>query len=234
MKTVAIVLSGGSGRRMNSDIPKQYMDLLSKPVIYYSLAAFDKSRVDEIVLVVGKGDIPYVRDEVLAPFAFGKKIIFTEGGRERADSVLSGLTACSDADYVLIHDGARPLVTPQMIDRMMEDVFREQACVAAVPVKDTLKYSDDGTYVDHTVDRKTLMAMQTPQAFRRSLLADAYRAMEERGEEASTAAITDDAMLIELFTDRKVFLSEGDYGNIKITTPEDLIMAEIFLQKRAI
>lgn len=229
VKATAIVLSAGSGRRMGSDLPKQYLDLCGFPVLYYSLRAFDESIVDEIVLVVSEDYMDYVQENIVSKYSFSKKITLVKGGSERVDSVLCGLSAC-DSDYVLIHDGARPLVEASFINEMLSEVKTRGALVAAVPVKDTLKYTEDLVSVSHTVDRSHVMAMQTPQAFERALLSGAYRAMKEAG--AGGASITDDAMLVEHYTDHPVYFSRSSYRNIKITTPEDLLIAKALLEAK--
>lgn len=227
MKRVAIVLAGGKGSRMNSDIPKQYMKLLGEPVLYYSLKAFENSEVDEIVLVVGKGDIQLCK-ELVKKYGFLKVCNIVEGGSERYYSVLNGLRAISDCEYVFIHDGARPCVTEEVIARCMLDVKKYAACVAAVPVKDTIKIADSDGFAQSTPDRSCLWQIQTPQCFEYNLVKNAYETMaadDERGN------ITDDAMVVEKYSNRKVKLTMGSYENIKITTPEDIYVAEIFLNK---
>ena len=137
-KYAAIVLSAGSGSRMKSDIPKQYLPLIEKPVIYYSLMAFQNSPVDEIILVSGANDIEYCRKEIVERYGLSKVTKIVAGGKERYDSVYEGLCA-TDAEYVLIHDGARPVLTSDLIDRMIQGVENTGACIAAMPVKDTKK-----------------------------------------------------------------------------------------------
>lgn len=233
----AVVLSAGTGKRMKSDIPKQYMLLMGKPVIYYSLKAFQESPVSEIVLVCGKDDIAYCTKEIVEKYNLTKVCAVVAGGRERYHSVYEGLKAVSDADYVLIHDGARPMVDEEIICRIMEEVWKEQACVAAMPVKDTIKIADPDGYVAHTPDRSLLWQIQTPQAFSYPLIKAAYETVldKEKRKQAGideSVSITDDAMVAELVTGKKVRLIEGSYQNIKITTPEDIGISELFLQSR--
>lgn len=230
-KYTAIVLSAGSGRRMHSEIPKQYMDLCGYPVLYYSLKAFEESAVNEIVLVTGALDIEFCRKEIVEEYGFSKVAAIVAGGSERYLSVYEGLKVASDADYVLIHDGARPLIDEDLIRRSMETVVREKACVPGVPVKDTIKVTDHDGYAAATPNRSSLWAVQTPQCFSVELLTQSYRrlfAAEEQGTELP--AVTDDAMLVEQMTGHKVKIINGNYTNIKITTPEDLLMAKSFLQ----
>ena len=229
-KYAAIVLSAGNGSRMKSDIPKQYLPLIEKPVIYYSLMAFQNSPVDEIVLVAGANDIEYCRKEIVERYGLSKVTRIVAGGKERYDSVYVGLCA-TDAEYVLIHDGARPVLTSHLIDRMIQGVENTGACIAAMPVKDTIKLSDEHKQVASTPDRKHLWMVQTPQCFARTLLEESYEILkckQKAGE--NVPDITDDAMIIEYATGKKITLVEGAYTNLKITTPEDLAVAEIFLK----
>ena len=227
MKATAIVLAAGSGKRMNSKVHKQYLLLEEKPVLYYSLKAFEDSRVDEIVLVVGAGEIEYCKKEIVEQFDFQKVKTIVEGGKERYHSVYEGLKAAGATDYVLIHDGARPFLTQEIIERTLESVVKYQACVVGMPVKDTVKIADSEAFAKETPDRSTVWQVQTPQAFSYGLVFDAYTQMLQKEE----AGITDDAMVVERMTDYKVKLIEGSYRNIKITTPEDLPIAEAYLKK---
>lgn len=227
----AIVLSAGSGRRMNSDVPKQYMDLCGYPVIYYSLKAFEDSPVDSIVLVTGEEDIAYCKKEIVDRYGFRKIAAVVAGGSERYLSVYEGIKACQGTDYVLIHDGARPLVSRECICRSMDTVKQEKACVLATPVKDTIKIADTEGFALSTPDRSTLWAMQTPQSFSYSLLMEAYEELFRRMRQGETPQVTDDAMIVEYALNRKIRLIMGNYENIKITTPEDLLVAKMFLKK---
>ncbi len=221
----AIVLAGGSGKRMGSDIPKQYMLLNGKPVLSYCLEAFEKSPVDEIVLVTRAGDESYCLENVIKPYQIDKCTGVVFGGKERYDSVLAGLKQAK-GDYVLIHDGARPFVSQDLIQRMMETVVTEKAAAAAVPVTDTIKEADETEYAVGTVDRSVLRAMQTPQAFDRSLLLRGYEQILAEGNGLSN--VTDDAMIMEKTGLCRVKLVMGDYNNRKLTTKEDKIWANFF------
>lgn len=228
MKTTAIVLAAGSGKRMNSKVHKQYLLLKGKPVLYYSLKAFEDSQIDDIILVVGAGEIDFCRKEIVEQYGFGKVRAIVEGGKERYHSVYEGLKAAGATDYVLIHDGARPFVSQSIIERTLEAVCEYKACVVGMPVKDTIKIVDDDTFAKETPNRSTVWMVQTPQAFSYPLIYDAYTRMLADED----AAITDDAMVVERMTDCKVKLIEGSYQNIKITTPEDLDVAEKFFEKK--
>lgn len=226
MKYTAIVLAAGSGKRMNTAVHKQYLDIKGKPVLYYALHAFEQSSVDEIVLVVGKGETDYCRQEIVEKYGLKKVKKIVEGGKERYHSVYEGLKAADHPDYVLIHDGARPFILKKTIEQTMQEVKKYQACVVAVPVKDTVKIADEEGYAKETPERKYVWAVQTPQVFSYPMIYDAY----EKALQQEDTSITDDAMVLEKVTGRKVRLIEGSYRNIKITTPEDLLIAECYLE----
>lgn len=229
-KYTAIVLAAGSGRRMNSGIPKQYMMLAGYPVIYYSLKAFEESPVDSVVLVAGEDDLAFCRSQIIEKYGFTKVSDIVAGGTERFLSVYNGLLACSDTDYILIHDGARPLLEVPDIVRSMKCVQTEKACALAVPVKDTIRVADVDGYAAGTPDRNTLWAMQTPQSFAYPLLTGAYREFFVQKQAGETPAITDDVQLVEYTSAHRIRLLMGSCRNIKITTPEDLRIAEMFLK----
>lgn len=225
-KYAAIVLAAGSGKRMNSKVHKQYLIIQDRPVLYYSLKEFQDSAVDEIVLVVGKGEEKFCRKEIVDKYGISKVKAIVEGGKERYHSVFEGLKQTSDADYVLIHDGARPFVNQDIIRRCMQEVQKYQACVVGMPVKDTIKIADEGGYAKQTPDRKNVWMIQTPQTFSYALIYEAYEEMLKTED----TAITDDAMVLERIKGKKSKLIEGSYRNIKITTPEDLLIANVYLQ----
>ena len=231
-KYTAIILSAGTGSRMKSNMPKQYMELLGQPVIYYSIKAFEDSPVDEIVIVCSADYIEYFRHSIIEKYGFKKVKAIVQGGKERYNSVYEGLKAANGTDYVLIHDGARPLVDNEIIVRSMHTVEKEKACVAGMPVKDTIKVSDELGYSANTPDRKSLWQIQTPQCFEYDLLAQSYdKLFSDMSYGKSVPAITDDAMIVEYGSDTKVKLIEGSYENIKVTTPEDMGIAALFLKK---
>lgn len=225
-KYAAIVLAAGSGKRMKSQVHKQYLIIQDRPVLYYSLKEFQDSAVDEIVLVVGKGEEEFCRREIVDKYGISKVKAIVEGGKERYHSVFEGLKQTSDADYVLIHDGARPFVNQEIIRRCMLEVPEYQACVVGMPVKDTIKIADEGGYAKQTPDRKNVWMIQTPQTFSYALIYEAYEEMLKTED----TAITDDAMVLERIKGKKSKLIEGSYRNIKITTPEDLLIANVYLQ----
>ena len=220
-KIAAIILAAGQGKRMKSKIQKQYLLLKEKPVLYYSIRAFEQSSVDTIVLVTGKEEMLYCKEEIIKRYNFQKIVYITEGGRERCHSVYKGLQALpKDIEYVLIHDGARPFVTKQMIEDTITAVKEYKACVVGMPVKDTIKITNTDQFSIQTPERQYVWAVQTPQAFSFELVWKAYSMLMEK-----EIPVTDDAMVVETFLHYPVKLIEGSYKNIKITTPEDLIIA---------
>ena len=220
---------------MGAGRPKQYMDLCGYPVIYYSLKAFEDSFIDEIVLVCAAGDEEMCRNEIAERYGFKKIKHIVCGGKERYHSVMNGVKAVgADADHIFIHDGARPFVDKDIIERALHDVCERKACVVGVPVKDTIKIASDDGYVDKTPKRASVWQVQTPQVFEADLIRNAYAELEKREEElaANGVEITDDAMIVELLMKQRVFLTRGSYENIKITTPEDLEYARWLVSKR--
>jgi 2-C-methyl-D-erythritol 4-phosphate cytidylyltransferase len=227
-KNVAIVLAGGSGKRMGSSIPKQYLLLHKKPVLYWSLAAFESfSEIDRIILVTAKEEAGYCRREIVERYSFKKVDKIVEGGAERYLSSASGLSALRDdePDYVFIHDAARPLISREILKRALEGVREYKAAVVGMPVKDTIKTIDEEGFAADTPDRKLLWQIQTPQVFSYRLIMDAY----EKLLRTEIKDITDDAMVVERMTEQRVKLIEGSYKNLKITTAEDLKLAEALM-----
>lgn len=233
-KTAAIVLAAGQGKRMQSAVAKQFLLLNNEPVVCHALRAFEESIVETIILVTGADEIEYCRDEIVKKYGFSKVTNIVAGGKERYHSVYEGLRALSglleEDGIVLIHDGARPMVTQKIITRTIEAAREHGACVAAMPVKDTIKVADADGFAITTPDRSTLWQMQTPQTFTYSLVHGAYQKL--LSEEIYQKGITDDAMVVESMCGGRVKLVEGSYENIKVTTPEDMIVAESFLKRR--
>lgn len=232
-KTIAVVLAAGAGRRMHSDVQKQYLLLRGRPVIYYALKTFQDSFIDEIVLVVGPGETEYCRREIVEKFHFSKVGHIVEGGKERYHSVENGLKAVTGEGYVFIHDGARPFLSEEILQRAYEAVKEYQACVVGMPVKDTIKIADEKGFARTTPNRKLVWQVQTPQVFRIALAKEAYDKLLLKEEELMEQgiSITDDAMVVETLLNHPVKLVEGSYENIKITTPEDLDIARSFLKE---
>ncbi len=234
IRTAAIVLAAGQGKRMQSHVAKQFLTLAGEPVICHSLRAFQESCVDAIVLVTGESEIPYCREEIVEAYGFTKVIQVAAGGKERYHSVYEGLRALSgileDDGIVLIHDGARPMITQEIILRTIDAAREHGGCVAAMPVKDTIKVADCDKFAAATLDRSTLWQIQTPQTFVYSLVYGAYEKL--LSDEAYQKGVTDDAMVVESLCHGKIRLVEGSYENIKVTTPEDMILAEALLAHR--
>lgn len=231
-QTTAIVLAAGQGKRMQSKIQKQYMLLQNKPVLYYALKVFQESFIDHIILVVGKGEQEYCQKEIVDQFGFDKVRTIVEGGKERYHSVANGIQAISwENDIVFIHDGARPFITEEILQRVYDEVLVSHACVVGMPVKDTVKIVDENKLVTSTPTRSQVWQVQTPQVFDMDLIAASYEQLINKEEELlqKGIAITDDAMVVEYFSDVAIKLVEGSYQNIKITTPEDLDVAKVFL-----
>ena len=229
-KITAIVLAAGSGSRMKSKTKKQFMEIKGKPVIWYSLFEFEKSRVDEIILVTGKEDIDYCKKEIVEKYTLKEIKNVVAGGSERYESVYNGLKEVT-GNIVLIHDGARPLINNEIIERSIEGTIKSDACVVGVPVKDTIKRANKEGYIIDTPNRSELWITQTPQSFKTDLVKMAYKKMKEELEKGNTTLnITDDAMVVEEFTTNQVRFVQGDYKNIKVTTPEDIDIAELFIE----
>lgn len=236
-KSVAIVLAAGQGKRMNSKVQKQYLLIQDRPVLYYPLKVFEESFIDEIVLVVGAGEIEYCQTDIVDKYGFSKVTHIVEGGKERYHSVFHGLQAASDCfhdgeeGYVFIHDGARPFVTEEILERAYQGVLEYGACVVGMPVKDTIKIANADKFVETTPKRSDVWMVQTPQVFSFELVYRAYCMLiqEENSLLAQGIFVTDDTMVVEHFMKHPAKLIQGSYQNIKITTPEDLQIAEIFL-----
>lgn len=223
-KITAIVLAAGNGSRMKNKTKKQFMEIKGKPIIWYSLFAFEQSVVDQIVLVTGESDVEYCRKNIVEKYGFKKVDVIVAGGMERYESVYNGLTKAK-GDIVLIHDGARPLISDEIINRCIEGTQKYGACVAGMPVKDTVKIIKENNMIERTPDRANIWITQTPQAFTYELVKKAYDNMKK----TNLPNVTDDAMVVEQFTNHEVYFVEGSYRNIKITTPEDIVIAEAFI-----
>ena len=238
-RCTAIVLAAGQGKRMGTKTQKQYLNLCGYPVLWHCLHTFEESAViDDMILVTGEDQIDYCRTEFVEKYGFRKICKIVAGGAERYHSVLNGLramekNACEDG-YVFIHDGARPFVDEAMIGRAYEEASASGACDIGMPVKDTIKIADENGYIASTPKRSLVWQIQTPQVFDAELIVSAYREVIEREQEllSQGVQITDDAMVVEYVCEHPVKLVQGSYENMKLTTPDDLEVAEAFLQKR--
>ncbi len=215
----AIVLAAGQGLRMNSEVPKQFMELEGRPLICHSLQVFEDSFVDEIILVASADRLDYCKEEIVEKYGYTKVTQIIAGGEERYDSVYQGLCAVRECDYVYIHDGARPFVDEEILLRAKQCVEETGACAAGMPVKDTIKVVDEQNVVIETPARSHVWQIQTPQVFSYPLLREAYDKLFAGGD---LKDITDDAMVVERMLGHPVRLFEGSYRNVKITTPDDL------------
>lgn len=219
MMTTAIILAAGRGRRMGSSVPKQFLETDGIPLIVRTLRVFAKSpEIDEILLVTSEDYLDYCKKEIVKKWGIGKVRDVIAGGAERWNSVWNALLCCEQSDYVMIQDGARPFVTEDILKRTDEAMRAYGACAVGMPSKDTVKICDSNGFVVSTPDRRCTWIIQTPQAFSYPLIRRANEIMQKRGMEG----VTDDAMIVEASGIAKVKLVEGSYGNIKVTTPEDL------------
>lgn len=226
-KSFALIPAAGMGKRMGASINKQYLQLNDMPIVARTISVFERSPlIDAIYLVIPSDEIPYCREHVVEAYGFGKVAAIIPGGKERQNSVMNGLRAMRDVagdnDVVLIHDGVRPLITGELIAESIGVARAADGALVAVPCKDTIKTVRSGLVVD-TPPRETLWQAQTPQAFRFGTIFNAHQSAETAGFIG-----TDDASLIER-AGGEVRIILGDYRNIKITTPEDLLLAEAFL-----
>ena len=221
----AVIVAAGRGTRMNMDINKQYVEVCGKPVLARTLQVFeDCDFIDEIVIVVNSLDIVYCKQNIIDAFGFNKVKTLVAGGKERQNSVYNGLIEVSErCGIVLVHDGARPFVTEESLLDSIESASSFGAACAAVPVKDTIKTADKDGFIGETLDRNILWSIQTPQTFKLDLIMDAHKKAAEDGFTG-----TDDAVLVERLGHR-VKLVMGSYDNIKITTKEDLAIAEAII-----
>lgn len=227
-KITAIIVAAGSGQRMCSDVKKQYMDINGKPLVCYSINAFMRSSVDEIVLVVPESDIEMVKTDIVEKYGFTKVKSVVSGGTTRTKSVQKGLMAALDSYIVLVHDAARPMIEPELIDRVVDAVKEEDAAFLAVPVKNTIYYID-GDKASNSLDRNMLYAAQTPQGFKTELLKRAY---DEAEKEIVESAKTDDVTFVYNHTGVMAEVIMGDHKNTKVTTPEDAVLAKLLLQDK--
>lgn len=261
MKKTAIVLSGGKGTRLGANIPKQYIEVCKKPVLAYTLMAFEKSSVDDIIIVAANEYVDLCR-EIAKDCECTKLKAVTTGGKERYDSVLNGIRCsvrktvccedkiegfqvdaaqnpeenCFNGDIVLIHDGARPFISPEIIDELIKETQKNGAAIAATPCTDTIKLIDEKGNIRGTTDRKLTWAAQTPQVFFADKILEAYEKVIGSGsEEYKGITITDDAMVYQLaFPEKSVKVVDAGRDNIKITTASDLELAENIVIKTMI
>lgn len=230
MRITALIVAGGKGLRMGAGQPKQYIELNGLPILAHTLSVFDRCQiVTDICLVVPSSDIDFCRERIVKPVAPSKPVLLTQGGTERQHSVYNGIKSIDldHDDIVLVHDGVRPFVTDLMIRECVEAAQKHGAAVLAVPVSDTLKVSDGSGTICKTIDREMIWAAQTPQTFRYSIIREAHDvAVQEK------IIGTDDAFLVERLG-KKVVIVQGSKNNIKITSPEDMVVASFMSEKNS-
>jgi 2-C-methyl-D-erythritol 4-phosphate cytidylyltransferase len=228
MKTSAIIVSAGKGQRLMEGRKKQFLSLGGKPILCHTLDKFEAcSMVHSVILVVSQEDMDYCLKEIVERHRYRKVSQIVGGGKRRQDSVKNGIDALSsNVDIVVIHDGVRPFITCEMIEKSIQSALEVGASVVAVPVKETIKIGGTGSMVLKTLERDALWQVQTPQAFHTSVIKKAYQEAIKDGFIG-----TDDASLVERLGG-KVHLLPGSYSNIKITTPEDLMLARLLLETR--
>jgi len=227
MHTHAIIVSAGKGVRMNRSTPKQYLLLQGRPVLCHTIIAFDSCpEVDNIILVVPENDIQFCREQLLSELNLKTPVNVIAGGKRRQDSVFNGILSIDDrGGIVVIHDSVRPLVSSDMISRCIRKARTSGACILGVPLRDTLKAVDGNSVIKKTIPRESLWLAQTPQAFHYQLIRDAHEAAAKQGFEA-----TDDAALLE-WMGLPVSILGSTADNLKITTNEDLVLANIILSQ---
>ena len=226
----AVVLAAGRGTRMGTQTAKQYLELQGKPILVYALEVFEQSAVvDDILLMTDKDHVEYCKKEICEKYGIKKVSAVAPGGKERYESVWKALCILKEREqtgYVMIHDGARPFITEEVLKRIYRQVQDKKACVVGMPVKDTIKLINKDRQITESPDRSLVWQAQTPQAFALPLIIDAF----EKQMKEDCSHITDDAMVVEKQLGLPVYMVEGSYRNIKITTQEDLVIAQALLK----
>lgn len=219
-----IILAGGKGKRMGGEVSKQFIQVKKKPILYYTIRRFQECKeIDNIILVLPKDEIEYCKKEVIEKYSL-KVDKIVSGGKERQDSVYNGLKEVKNSEIVLIHDGARPFVNKRIIEDGIRFARKYGAAAPGVMPKDTVKIKDESSFSKSTPNRENLVAIQTPQIFKKEIICSCHEKIKNEN-----INVTDDTMVVEFYGE-KVYLYNGDYTNIKITTPEDLILAEYLCQ----
>ena len=226
-RCAAVIVAAGTGTRMGAPVPKQFIEIKGKPLLAYTLDVFERSDVTEdIVIVTGSDYKDHVSEEIVRKYGFRKVCAVVPGGETRCCSVFNGLAACPEkTDYVFIHDAVRSMITNDILERGLAEVLQYGSAVASVASVDTVRIADEEGNVVLTPDRKNVRCIQTPQIFSFPMLYKAYREMTKD----QMRTFTDDAMVWEHYCAEKLHLYEGSRDNIKITTPEDLVLAERIL-----
>ena len=218
----AIILAGGKGKRMGAPVSKQFIEIKGKPIIYYTIKKFSENKkIDNIVVVLSKDEVGYFKENILEKYNLKVDNIVI-GGTERQDSVYNGLKSLEDTntDIVLIHDGARPFISDRIIDDGIKFAQVYGVCAPGVMPKDTIKIKNESNFSVSTPERGSLVAIQTPQVFKFNEILECHEKIK-----INNIVVTDDTMVAEKFG-YSVYLYDGEYTNIKVTTPEDLILGE--------
>lgn len=222
----ALIVAGGKGKRMGKGINKLFLKLKNKPILAYTLGVFERCElIDTIVLVAAKEEIPYCKSEIILKYGITKVKNIVAGGTERQQSVLNGLREIDDGKIVLIHDGARPFIDEKIIKKGIQYAEMYGACACGVEPKDTIKIRTEDGFSKAAPKRSELFCVQTPQCFKSEIIKEAHeKILKEK------IIVTDDTMVAE-YAGHRVYLFEGSYENIKITTPEDIFLGENILEK---
>lgn len=232
MKEVyGVIVAAGKGKRMGAALNKQFLLIKDYPVLYYTIKAFsDSKHINKIILVAAEGEVDYCKSEIVEKYNFSKVEKIVAGGTERMDSVYNALEAIENCSIVLIHDGARPIITDCIIEQGIEFAEKYGASACGVTPKDTIKTKGTDGFSTFTHNRHELFSVQTPQCFKYDIIMKCHKAIKGDIERLPSLSkeITDDTSVVERYG-YKVYLYEGDYRNIKITTPEDIIIAENFI-----
>lgn len=225
-KVSVVIVAGGKGRRMGAKVNKVFLKLNDKPLLYYALRSFSRnSHISEIIVVTAHDDIEFCLNEIVKKYKFDKVSSVISGGVERQDSVYNGLKSLKKCDIVLIHDGARPFINDIIIEEGIKNAKYYGACACGVRPKDTIKIIDTDNFSKETLDRDSLFIVQTPQCFKYEIIMECHERIKNE-----KLKVTDDTSIVENYG-YKVFLYDGSYNNIKITTPEDLIIGEEILKE---
>lgn len=225
-KNYVVVVAAGRGKRMGASTNKQFLNINNKPVLYYALKTFSNSKlIDGIIIVCPDNGVDYCKKEIVEKYKINKVLKIVTGGEERQDSVYNGLKAIEDCEIVLIHDGVRPFVTNDIIKNGIKYAKLYGACTCGITSKDTIKIKNKEGFSSETPDRNTVFLVQTPQCFKYDLIMDCHQKLLEE-----SIKVTDDTTVVEHYG-HKVYLYEGSHRNIKITTPEDLHIAEKIVEQ---
>ncbi len=214
-----LIMAAGSGKRMGKSVKKQFLELYGMPILARTIKKFDLCGIINNIIIVAPKDNIKECESIAKKYCLNTYFSIAEGGKERVDSVRNALKTINKCDYIIIHDAVRPFITKSGILKIYECAKKYGACIPAVPVKDTVKVVDKDSFVSSTLNRDSLWAVQTPQIFKYDIIKKAYDALDEE------CFVTDDASVLEI-SGKKVKIVMGDYNNIKITTIEDMYLAD--------